>query len=151
MKLAEALAERADIRMRIDQLGTRLEQNARVQEGERPAEDPEELSAELEALCDRMETLMTRINLTNARTVSEGETLTALLARRDCLTLRVNTMRVFLHEAGALTSRGMRSEIRVLSTVDVREYRKRTDELSRALRELDVRIQGLNWTTELLD
>ncbi|MCR4805819.1 MAG: DIP1984 family protein [Clostridia bacterium] len=150
MKLAEALSERSDIRNRISQLESRLQMNARVQEGEKPSEDPEKLLAELNGLTDRLEYLITHINLTNAETISDGETLTALLARRDCLTLRVSAMRSFLNEASSLTSRGMRSEIKILSTVNVQEYRARTDLLSKELRELDVRIQGLNWTTELI-
>ena len=150
MKLAEALSERSDIRNRISQLESRLQMNARVQEGEKPSEDPEKLLAELNGLTDRLEYLITHINLTNASTISDGETLTALLARRDCLTLRVSAMRSFLNEASSLTSRGMRSEIKILSTVNVQEYRARTDLLSKELRELDVRIQGLNWTTELI-
>ncbi len=149
MKLAEALSERSDIRSRISQLQSRLEMNARVQEGEKPAEDPETLLAELNGLCTRLEELITRINLTNAQTLSDGETLTALLARRDVLNLQIDAMRGFLREASALTSRGMRSEIKILSTVNVKQYRAETDALSKALRELDVRIQGLNWTTEL--
>lgn len=150
MKLAEALSERSDIRSRISQLQSRLEMNARVQEGEKPAEDPEALLAELNGLCARLEELITRINLTNAQTLSDGETLTALLARRDVLNLQIEAMRGFLREASALTSRGMRSEIKILSTVNVQQYRAKTDALSKALRELDVRIQGLNWTTELI-
>ncbi len=39
MKLAEALALRADTVKRIEQLRTRIEGNARLQEGEEPAED----------------------------------------------------------------------------------------------------------------
>ena len=36
MKLAEALQERADLNIRIQQLRSRLENNALVQEGEQP-------------------------------------------------------------------------------------------------------------------
>ena len=43
MKLAEALQERADLNRAIQQLENRLSNNALVQEGERPAEDPQEL------------------------------------------------------------------------------------------------------------
>ena len=47
MKLAMALSERADLQRRIAELSGRLENNAKVQEGERPAEDPRaELYAE---------------------------------------------------------------------------------------------------------
>ncbi len=150
MKLAEALSERSDIRSRISQLESRLQMNARVQEGEKPSEDPEKLLAEMNGLVSRLEELITRINLTNAYTVSDGETLTALLARRDCLMLRINAMRSFLNEASSLASRGLRSEIKILSTVNVSQYRAKADVLSKELRMLDVRIQGLNWTTDLL-
>ena len=40
MKLATALTERADLQRRIAELSGRLNSNAKVQEGETPAEDP---------------------------------------------------------------------------------------------------------------
>ena len=40
MKLAEALINRADLQRRMNALEIRLNNNARVQEGEVPAEDP---------------------------------------------------------------------------------------------------------------
>lgn len=40
MKLAIALSQRAEIQTRIRQLESRLHNNALVQEGERPAEEP---------------------------------------------------------------------------------------------------------------
>ena len=43
MKLAEALQERADLNRKIEQLNNRLSNNALVQEGEEPAENPEKL------------------------------------------------------------------------------------------------------------
>ena len=44
MKLAEALILRADCQKRIAQLKSRLLTNAKVQEGDKPAEAPQELS-----------------------------------------------------------------------------------------------------------
>ena len=64
MRLAEALNLRADINKRISQLGERLRANAKVQEGDTPAENPEELLAELDRLTAELEELMGRINLT---------------------------------------------------------------------------------------
>ena len=46
MKLAEALIERKDLQNRIDVIQNRLMNNARVQDGETPAEDPMALMAE---------------------------------------------------------------------------------------------------------
>ena len=149
MKLAEALSERADIQKRIQQLRGRLRRNALVQEGEKPAEDPHVLLEEYGRLCERYEELIRRINLTNAATFHNGEPLTALLARRDALIERVSGLNDFLQEASNTAARATRSEIVIRSTVDVSALQKQADELSKQLRELDVRIQGLNWTTEL--
>ena len=55
MKLAEALNLRADLAKRISQLSVRLQNNALVQEGEKPAENPNELIAELNGLVAQQE------------------------------------------------------------------------------------------------
>ncbi len=149
MKLAEALILRADLQKRLLQLRERLELNARVQEGEQPAEDPAALLKELDALLAEQEDLIRRINLTNARTEAGGELLTALLARRDCLTEKISMLRDFLNTASNITGRTSRMEIKIHSTVPVAELRKQVDSLSKQLRELDIRIQSANWTAEL--
>ncbi len=48
MKIAEALALRADLQRRLEQLKQRLVKNVRVQEGDQPAESPDELQTEFE-------------------------------------------------------------------------------------------------------
>lgn len=150
MKLAEALQLRADLQKRMEQLAARLYDNATVQEGEAPAEDPAALLEEYEDCAGQLETLIARINRTNCETRTDSGTLTELLARRDCLKMRVRTYQDFLSAASNLTRRTTRSEIKILSAVPVPEYRKRADALSRQLREVDGVIQGANWTTELL-
>lgn len=150
MKLAEALQLRADLQKRMEQLASRLYDNATVQEGETPAEDPAALWAEYEDCASKLEELMARINRTNCETRTAEGTLTELLARRDCLKLRSGTYHNFLTSASSLTRRATRSEIKILSAVSVPEYRKKADALSRQLRELDNAIQCANWTTELL-
>ena len=47
MKLAEALSIRADLQNRIDQLKSRLKYSAKVQEGDQPSENVNELYKEL--------------------------------------------------------------------------------------------------------
>ena len=150
MKLAEALQLRSDLQKRMEQLAGRLYDNATVQEGESPAEDPAALLAEYEDCAAQLEDLTARINRTNCGTQTEKGTLTELLARRDCLKKRVETYRNFLTSASSLTRRATRSEIKICSTVSVPEYRKKADALSRELRETDNAIQAANWTTELL-
>ena len=151
MKLAEALNERADIQRRIAQLESRLIDNAKVQEGEEPAERPEDLLAELDGLFSRLEELMSKINWTNSQTIQEGHTMTQLLARRDCLTRKIGVLRSFLHSSSATVSRATRSEIKIKSTVSVAKMQKQVDGLSKELRELDSAIQALNWTTNLME
>lgn len=149
MKLAEALQERADLNQRIQQLQQRLTNNAVVQEGERPVEDPSELLAELERDAAALESLIVRINLTNCRVTVDGKTLTELLAQRDVLKLRLSAYRDLAYSASQLGHRGMRSEIKLLSAVDVRALQKQADGMAKELRLLDNRIQAANWTTDL--
>ena len=150
MKLAEALQLRADLQKRMEQLASRLYDNATVQEGDSPAEDPAALLAEYEDCAGQLEDLMARINRTNCEARTENGTLTELLAHRDCLKKRVETYRNFLTSASSLTRRATRSEIKIRSTISVPEYRKKADALSRELRETDNAIQAANWTSELL-
>ena len=150
MKIAEALIERADIQKRIEQLRDRLSSNALVQEGEEPAEDPTSLLTELDRLEKRLCELVARINLTNANTVSGGMTVTEMLAFRDCLAQKNDIIRDFLSAASQKWMRGRGSEIVVKSTVSVSELQKQVDDISKQLRELDTRIQGINWNTDLI-
>lgn len=150
MKLATALSERSDLQRRLTELSTRLNQNAKVQEGDSPAEEPEALLRETDGVLLRLEELIARINLTNSRTVSEGESLTEKLAKRDCLGKRITLMRSFLDAASARVDRYSRTEIKVHSSVSVSALQQELDRLSKSLRELDEHIQELNWTTELL-
>ncbi len=119
MRLAEALQLRSDLQKRIYQLQERLNQNATVQEGEKPAEDPVALLHELDGCIAQLEELMERINRTNSQTVTAEGTLTALLAKRDCLKIKVEAYREFLRQASGLSRRATRSEIKILSTISV--------------------------------
>ena len=147
MKLATALAERSDIQNRINTISVRLDNNAKVQEGDVPAEDPKALMEELDRLIVRLEDLVARINLTNSGTVYEGKTITELLAHRDCLKKKV---RDFLDTASDRVTRMTRTEIKIVSTVPVTEIQKTVDGLAKELRTVDEKIQELNWTTELV-
>lgn len=150
MKLASALSERADLQSRLSEIGTRLNNNAKVQEGEQPSEDPVGLMAELDRIIERLEELISAINLTNSQTVREGRTVTELLSHRDCLKSRIQIMRSFLDCSSSKISRLTHSEIKIKSSVPVAELQKKVDALSKELRETDELIQELNWTTELL-
>ena len=96
MKLANALSQRAELQERIRQLEGRLLNNAKVQEGESPAEDPQELLGELEEDYAKLEQLIAAINRTNSCTLVEGVPLSDLLARRDCQKNKLQGLREFL-------------------------------------------------------
>lgn len=150
MKLAEALQERTSLNCRIAQMNSRLCNNALVQEGEKPAEDPAELLAELDECLARLEELIARINLTNCRTVENGKSITDMIAKRDCLNTKIDLYRTLCDNASCAAGRATRSEIKIVSTVDVRQLRKRLDEMSKELRLTDNTIQRLNWETDLM-
>jgi hypothetical protein len=152
MKLAEALILRADYQKRAEQLKQRLLRVAKVQEGEQPAEDPTELLAELEQVTADFVLVIQRINRTNVATDFDGSrTLADALAERDVLRLKQQTYRDLAQTASITQARGSRSEVKFYSTVSVVEIQRQVDNFARDHRELDTRIQGLNWTTDLLD
>ncbi|WP_227980077.1 DIP1984 family protein [Nocardia spumae] len=156
MKLAEALALRADSVKRIEQLRTRIAGNARFQEGEEPAEDAGALLTEVGDALGEFEDLVRRINRTNAASrIGDDGTVTDALARRDALRLR---HAIVTDAANAAVGQGqhgygrqLRSELKMLSALPVADLRTQADELARELRELDVRIQRANWEIDLLD
>ena len=149
MKLATALTERSDLQRRIAEISKRLENNAKVQEGDTPAEDPAVLLGELSDCLSRLEELVTKINLTNSLAVFDGKTMTELLAHREALQQRLRIMRSFLDAASCKIDRYSKAEIRILSTVPVSEIQSDVDRYSKELREVNEQIQELNWTTEL--
>lgn len=151
MKLAEALQERADLNRRIEQLRYRLSNNVLVQEGEKPLEDPAALLEELESSFTRLEWLIARINLTNCAVKVEGRSLTELIARRDVLSLRAEAYRRLVEEASQNTHRATRTEIKILSAVNVPALQRQADDASRELRLLDNTLQTTNWTADLME
>lgn len=149
MKLAEALNIRADLKKKIFQLKERLLRNSKVQEGEEPSENPEELFLELNSNLVELEILIKKINKTNCKTFYGEKTITDLIAERDVLALNLSVKREFLKEASEKINRYSNTEVKILSTVNISEKQKEIDKLSKILRETDMKIQELNWTTEL--
>ncbi|MBQ9576526.1 MAG: DIP1984 family protein [Muribaculaceae bacterium] len=150
MKLAEALSIRKDLQTRIEQLKMRIINNVRVQEGEQPAEEPKELLTELDSCLKQLQELIYRINVTNMHAKSGDKTLTQLMAERDVLTKRVQTLREVFNQASSSSERYSRSEIKYVTTIDVKAMGKQLDKLSSQLRTLDVEIQSINFATDLM-
>jgi methyl-accepting chemotaxis protein len=151
MKIAEALALRADLQKRLEQLKQRLVKNARIQEGDVPEEDPGELQSEMERSARELTLLIQRINRTNAQSRFGSGTLSDALAERDVLKIRYNAYRELANAASTSQHRTTRSEVKFVSTVSVGAIQRKADDLAREYRELDTRIQEADWSTALLE
>ena len=152
MRLAEALILRADSQKRVEQLRERLTRSAKVQEGEPPPENPEDLIRELERASNVLLDLIRKINKTNSLSqLEEAVTISDALAERDVIMLKRGVYADLAEAAYVVQSRYSKSEVKFFSTVNVAEIQKRVDDLSRQHRELDARIQEANWTTDLIE
>ena len=149
MKLAEALNQRADLQRRIAQLRERLSNNVKVQEGDQPAEKPDDLFKELAGSLKLLKDLIVSINRTNQETVWNGKTLTEIIAEKDTLSMHIAALRSALDAANGRSARYSRNDIKFVRTIDVNALQKRVDDLSRDLRQLDSRLQQANGTTDL--
>ena len=151
MKIAEALILRADIQKRIAQLRTRLNNNAKVQENEEPAENPELLLTELENLISQLNDLIVKINRTNTLSKVDGISLVELIAKKDTLSQKAGILREFIEIASQKVNLYSTTEIKVFSTVNVSELQKKLDKLSKEIRETDTKLQQANWTIDLVE
>lgn len=152
MKLAEGLSLRKDLQTRVAQLKERLMNNVKIYEGDEPIENPEELMKEFDRCLNQLEKLIFRINKTNMQAVApSGKTLTQLMAERDVLKMRVSALREVFNHASFKNERYSRTEIRYVVVIDAIQLGKQVDKLSQQYRELDMDIQTLNFTTELLE
>jgi len=151
MKLAEALAERSDCQNRIEETKKRLIRSARVQEGEQPAEDTTELLAEADRIFARLLELVSAINRTNAKTAFDVErSISDAIAERDVVGKRRDFL-AGIAEAGSIRQdRYSKSEVRFVATVSVGKLQMEVDQFAKRYRELDTRLQELNWKTELI-
>ena len=151
MKLAEALISRADLQKKIAQMRSRMEQNAKVQEGENPAESVVELLPQYDCMLSELETLIKKINRTNGVTAFNNGTLTDAITERDCLRAKIHAYRELYDAAAIKQDRYSRSEIKYIRCVDTTALQNKIDALSKEYREMDTKIQEANWYTELAE
>jgi hypothetical protein len=152
MKLAEALILRSDYQKRVEQVRKRLIQNAIVQEGDLPNEEPKELQKELTELLSNLKELIQGINKTNLLTsFDKGQTLADALTARDLLGQERKIYSDLLEHGNVRHDRYSRTEIKNVTIIDVKETQKLVDELSKKYRLIDIKIQELNWMTDLIE
>ena len=150
MKLAEALIERADLKARIEQIVSRMKENALVQEGDPPAEDVAGLGSIYESMMAELETLIVRINKTNGQTMLDDISLAEAIAKRDCLKAKISAYRAVKEYSLTRRDRYSSSEIKYVRTTDITKLQCMIDDYSKQYRELDTKIQERNWSAELL-
>lgn len=150
MKLAEALLQRSEYQTKIENLQKRILVNLKVQENDKPHENPQALLDEAFALNDALCELVKQINRRNNQTtMPNGQTLAEALADRDALMKKRNMLAAVASAAGEKDYRLTHAEVKMCIMLPIGEVQKQIDDLSRQSRELDTQIQGLNWTTEL--
>jgi hypothetical protein len=133
-------------------LRQRLWRSAKVQEGDKPPEDPTELRQELERVSEELTKLIKCINKTNSTSeIEPGVTFSDALAVRDILKLKHGIYRDLAQAAVVTQDRYSRSEVRFKSMVNIAEIQKEADRLAKEHRELDAKIQEANWRTELVE
>lgn len=158
MKLGEALTLRAYQAQQLNDLRQRIARNATVQEGDSASENAQALIDEFAQLSEEHSRLLVRINRTNATVQpgtmpggAEDEFLLETLQRREHLRRRKNTLESAIQAASTSgTLRYMRSELKLISTLDVAALQRQIEELTEQIRQVDAAIQSVNWSTDVL-
>jgi hypothetical protein len=126
--------------------------NLKVQENDRPHENPEELLKEVFDLNEQLCALIKQINMrNNTATLPSGQILSEALADRDALMKKRNLLAAIAAKANEKDYRLTHTEVKMCVTLQVGDLQKQIDSLSRSFRELDTQIQSVNWTVELED
>lgn len=104
----------------------------------------------MDRLSGELVSLIRRINRTNSATPFEDETtLSDVLAERDVLGLKRGLLADVAQAASVRQDRYSRSEVKFITSIDVRDLQRQVDGLSAQYRQLDARIQEKNWQTSL--
>ena len=147
MKLSQALIIRSDYQNKIYELKKRIINNSKVQEGENVSEDPMKLLKELNRVIDELD----RINKTNNESLFEDNiTIADAICTRDTIKKKRNAIVAIIEEATIKVDRYSQSEVKFISTISIEQLQKQSDLLAKEFREIDMKIQEKNWTTELL-
>lgn len=80
----------------------------------------------------------------------DERTISDVIAERDVIGKRRNFLSGVADSANSRWDRYSNSEVRYVMTVHVGNLRSEVDQLAKQYRELDLRIQELNWKTELI-
>ena len=150
MKLAEALLLRGDMQKKLVSLRERIKRNGLVQEGEKPAEDPNALIKEAFEVIDELEKLVVAINRANLKhKLSDGRTITEAIAHRDTLVQRHSMLQSAIKATQEEPERYSMREIKWKATLPVSKLQKQSDDLAVKIREINALLQEANWKMDL--
>lgn len=152
MKLAEALIIRADLQKKRAALKQRLTANCQVQEGDLPAESPQDLLVDAQRVIGELGTLIQRIHRTNAEAkTADGRNMLDLLVERDTLADRHALLQHAITSCDTSDGRYSYREIRWQTMLDIAALQKQADDIALKLRNLNMAIQAANWQVELME
>ena len=118
-----------------------------VLDDKKPQEDPVKLLAQLRKTNQNLESIIVKINKTNNETfIGDGVTVMEALAKRDSLKLLSEKLRT-IRQGAQLNNSGPYG--RQMATVDIDALQIEIDQTGRAFREIDSKVQEINWLTEL--
>ena len=152
MLLAEALLRKAVLKKELEALEQRMSESARIPHDEEPVDDYLILLGIYNEKEYELREMSLKILSTNSKTVfTEGETISQAIIRRDSLK-RVVSMYNKLLSAATGGGRGLFSsrDIKYKRIVNMDKVRSDMNIAAMQYRDLDVKLQQLNWNTELL-
>ncbi len=132
-------------------LRSRILSNLKVQEGQELIEDPTDLLKEYKVVNEKLIAMVQAINKTNINTIIKEYDMTiadALVKKERLLALK-NVYEDVVDSATNYQTRMSRTEIKFVNVVDVKRIQKLSDAVSKEYRQLDAKIQEVNWLTEL--
>lgn len=150
MKLAEALLLRGDMQKKLASLRERIKQNALIQQGDQPHEDPNELYKQACGVLDELEALVIKINHANLNhRLPDGRSITDAIARRDTLSQQHALLTVAIGASTQSPDVYSMREVKWVATMKVSSLQRQADDVAKNLRELNARIQEANWQAEV--
>lgn len=152
MKLAEALLIRSDMQKKLAQVKERIRNNAKVQEGDTPSEDPNKLIIEASQIISELNDLIERIHRTNAMAITDKkQSILKLLVERDTLEMRHKLLIDTIEATNSESDRYSHREIKWHVMVSVASLQKQADDIAMRLRQINIIIQSNNWQIELIE
>ena len=135
MKLAEALLRRADMQKKLASLKSRIAENVKVQDGDTPSENPNELLLQANQVMSELYALIDHIHRTNAIAVMPD--LHRLL-------------QTAIDNAKTEGDRYSYREIKWQKVIEPVRLQKQADDIAVKLRNLNIQLQAANWQIDLV-